>query len=154
MKIASLQETLDQLATTRAGKKVVFTNGCFDLIHVGHLRYLNEARALGDLLVVGLNSDSSVKQLKGPSRPLLSEQERYEMLMNLKAIDHVILFSEETPIELIKAIQPEVLVKGGDYTIETIVGSDLVLAKGGEVKSLQFVDGYSTTNLIDKIKNI
>ena len=154
MKIASLQETLDQLATTRAGKKVVFTNGCFDLIHVGHLRYLNEARALGDLLVVGLNSDSSVKQLKGPSRPLLSEQERYEMLMNLKAIDHVILFSGETPIELIKAIQPEVLVKGGDYTIETIVGSDLVLAKGGEVKSLQFVDGYSTTNLIDKIKNI
>lgn len=132
-------------------KKVVFTNGCFDILHTGHVSYLNEARACGDILVIGLNSDASVKRLKGETRPVNSELDRKFVLENLKAVDYVFIFEEDTPLNLIKEINPNVLVKGGDWKVEQIVGSDFVIANGGEVKSLQFVNGYSTTNIINKI---
>ena len=128
------------------GKKVVFTNGCFDILHVGHVRYLSEARALGDALVVGLNSDSSVRRLK-PGRPVNPEGHRAEVLAALGAVDFVTIFSEDTPYELIAAVKPDVLVKGGDWKKEDIVGSDLV----PEVYSLRFIDGVSTTSIISRI---
>lgn len=131
---------------------VVFTNGCFDILHAGHVRYLNEAKTLGSVLVVGLNSDESVKRLKGEERPINSEMDRAEVLLGLKSVDMVCLFKDDTPYELIKALSPDVLVKGGDWTPDQIVGSDVVLKKGGQVKSLQFVEGRSTTNIVDKIK--
>lgn len=134
-------------------KKVVFTNGCFDLLHVGHVRYLQEAKAQGDLLVVGLNSDSSVKKLKGPTRPVQIEADRAEILAALSAVDYVVIFDEETPEKLIHAVRPHVLVKGGDWKPETIVGAPFVMSYGGEVKSLQFVQGKSTTSLIAKSKS-
>lgn len=133
-------------------QKTVFTNGCFDLLHIGHTRYLNEARALGDRLVVGLNSDSSVQKLKGPSRPYVSEEQRKEVLLSLAAVDEVFIFEEETPLQLIKNIRPDILVKGGDYKIEDIVGAPEVLSWGGEVKSLSFYEGFSSSDLIEKIK--
>ena len=142
---------LEEFVAKNRDKKIVFTNGCFDILHAGHVTYLNEAKSLGDLLVVGLNSDSSIKVLKGESRPILSEQERKFILENLKAVDFVEIFSEQTPLELIKSVMPDVLVKGGDWKPEQIVGSDVVLANGGEVKSLSFVNGMSTTNIIEKI---
>ena len=135
------------------GKKVVFTNGCFDILHRGHVTYLNEAKAQGDFLIVGLNSDDSVKRLKGPERPINSEEDRKFVLENLKAIDAVVIFTEDTPYNLIKEISPNVLVKGGDWSVDQIVGSDLVMANGGEVKSLNFVDGFSTTKTISQIKS-
>lgn len=141
-----------EIKSQLAGKRVVFTNGCFDILHRGHVAYLNEARAQGDLLVVGLNSDESVKRLKGPDRPVNSEDDRRFMLLNLKAVDHVLIFTEDTPYELIKSLAPQVLVKGGDWKPEQIVGSDLVLANGGEVKSLQFVEGHSTSKIISKVQ--
>lgn len=134
------------------GKRVVFTNGCFDILHRGHVAYLNEARAQGDLLVIGLNSDDSVKRLKGADRPVNNQDDRRFMLLNLKAVDHVLIFTEDTPYELIKSLSPQVLVKGGDWKPEQIVGSDLVLARGGEVKSLQFVEGHSTSKIISKVQ--
>lgn len=145
-------QNLDQrLAPLRQeNKKIVFTNGCFDLLHVGHVRYLQEARRLGDALVVGVNSDASVKRLKGPSRPVQTENDRAEILAALACVDYTIIFNEDTPFELIKKVRPQVLVKGGDWKIEQIVGSDLVMASGGQVFSLQFVDGKSTTKLIEK----
>jgi rfaE bifunctional protein nucleotidyltransferase chain/domain len=141
---------LETLKSNREGKKVVFTNGCFDILHRGHVAYLNEAKKLGDLLVVGLNSDASVKRLKGDTRPINQEQDRKFVLENLKSVDAVYLFTEDTPLKLIEQVQPDILVKGGDWAIDQIVGSDFVLQRGGEVKSLQFVDGYSTTNIIEK----
>ena len=135
----------------RAGDRVVFTNGCFDLLHVGHVRYLAEARKLGDLLVVGLNSDSSVRQLKGASRPFTSENDRKELLLALRAVDYVLIFDEDTPQQLISKVLPDVLVKGGDWAVKDIVGSDIVKARGGEVHSLPFSAGYSTTAIVDKI---
>lgn len=135
-----------------AGQKVVFTNGCFDLLHVGHVRYLQQAKSLGDFLVIGVNSDASVKRLKGPSRPVQNENDRAEILAALAAVDAVVIFDEETPYELIKEIQPDVLVKGGDWAVETIVGHDIVMARGGVVKSLQFVEGRSTTEIIKRSK--
>jgi len=134
-------------------KKVVFTNGCFDLLHPGHIQYLNDAKALGDILVVGLNSDASVKRLKGESRPLNNEKDRKFMLENLKSVDLVEIFEEDTPLNLIKKIKPDILVKGGDYKPDSIVGSIFVKDNGGEVKCLSFLDGYSTTHLISAIKN-
>jgi len=137
------------------GKKIVFTNGCFDVIHAGHVLYLADAKAQGDILVVGLNSDSSVKRLKGDSRPIIPASERKIVLENLKSVDYVIVFEEDTPYELISEIKPDVLVKGGDWQIKDIVGHDVVLSNGGIVKSLLFVNGLSTTNIIEKIrKNI
>lgn len=133
-----------------AHKKIVFTNGCFDLLHIGHVRYLEQAKSRGDILIVGINTDASVQTLKGPSRPIQNENDRAEILASLKAVDHTILFGEETPINLIKSIRPDVLVKGGDWKVEQIVGWDFVQSYGGSVESLQFIDGKSTTNIIKK----
>lgn len=134
-------------------KKIVFTNGCFDILHKGHVAYLNEAKKLGDLLIVGLNSDASVKRLKGEERPINNEDDRKFVLENLKAVDHVEIFSEDTPYNLIKSVLPRILVKGGDWAPSDIVGSDIVLESGGEVLSLNFEKGYSTTGVIEKIKD-
>lgn len=135
-----------------AGRRVVFTNGCFDLLHAGHVRYLNEARSLGDLLVVGLNSDSSVRRLKGPGRPVTPENERAEILLALSAVDAVVLFSEETPLRVIEALSPDVLVKGGDWDLEAIVGREHVRSRGGEVRSIPLFEGRSTTALLERIR--
>ncbi len=135
-------------------RSVVFTNGCFDIIHRGHVEYLNEAKSLGDFLVVGLNSDSSVKKLKGSGRPVVGEIDRAFVLSSLKPVDCVIIFGEETPYELIKFVRPDFLVKGGDWKKEDIVGSDVVEEYGGKVISLKFVDSYSSTGLINKIKTL
>ena len=133
------------------GLKVVFTNGCFDIIHPGHVLYLENAAQQGHRLVVGLNSDASVSRLKGEDRPIQNDMARATVLAGLESVDLVVVFEEDTPLDLIKEIQPDVLVKGGDWVIEDIVGSDIVLEKGGEVRSLLFEDGHSTTNIIDKI---
>ena len=139
--------------SARRRKRVVFTNGCFDLIHPGHVRYLRAARALGDLLVVGLNSDASVRRLaKGPDRPLVPERARAEVMAALEMVDYVTIFGEDTPFELIRAVQPDVLVKGGDWKVADIVGSDVVLARGGKVRSLRFAPGFSTTSLVKRIR--
>jgi len=134
--------------------KVVFTNGCFDIIHRGHVEYLEDAKALGDTLIVGLNSDSSVSKLKGPNRPINKEEDRARVLLGLKSVDRVIIFKEETPLELIKMVKPDVLVKGGDWYVEDIVGHDFMFWRGGEVLSLPFRSGHSTTDIIEKIRNL
>ncbi|USN46466.1 MAG: D-glycero-beta-D-manno-heptose 1-phosphate adenylyltransferase [Pseudobdellovibrionaceae bacterium] len=138
------------LASPRAGKKLVFTNGCFDILHVGHVRYLQEAKAQGDLLFVGVNSDASVKRLKGSSRPIQNEQDRAEILLALSSVDYVSIFDEDTPEQLIHVVKPDVLVKGGDWSIDQIVGAPFVQSYGGTVKSLQFVEGRSTTKIIER----
>lgn len=136
----------------RSKKKIVFTNGCFDILHPGHVDYLSQARDLGDFLILGLNTDNSVKRLnKAPNRPINNEQTRALVLAGLASIDAIVLFDEETPYELIKLIKPDVLVKGDDYTVEKIVGYDVVKAQGGEVVTIPFLEGYSTTKLIQKI---
>ena len=133
------------------GQKVVFTNGCFDILHRGHATYLAQARELGDLLVVGLNTDASVQRLKGPSRPVNNQYDRAFLLASLACVDFVILFDDDTPEQLIHTVRPDVLVKGGDYTLDTIVGADFVLQNGGIVTTIPFVDGYSTTSTLNKI---
>ena len=133
-------------------KKIVFTNGCFDLLHVGHVRYLAQAKRLGDFLIIGLNSDSSVKELKGENRPINSFEDRATLLSAIESVDLVIMFEEQTPENLIKDIVPDILVKGEDYNIEDIVGYQTVMQNGGQVKTLSFYDGYSSTNYINKIK--
>ena len=133
-------------------KKIVFTNGCFDILHVGHVRYLAQAKKLGDFLIIGLNSDSSVKELKGEDRPINSFEDRATLLSAIESVDSVIMFEEQTPENLIKDIVPDILVKGGDYNIEDIVGYQTVMQNGGQVKTLSFYDGYSSTNYINKIK--
>jgi len=133
------------------GKRIVFTNGCFDLLHIGHVRYLEKAKVLGDVLVVGVNSDSSVRKLKGPKRPILSEEERAEILSGLGCVDYVTLFDEIDPLKLITSLQPDVLVKGGDWTKEQTVGKEVVERSGGEVLIIPFVKGASTSNLIETI---
>jgi D-beta-D-heptose 7-phosphate kinase/D-beta-D-heptose 1-phosphate adenosyltransferase len=133
------------------GKRIVFTNGCFDLLHIGHIRYLEEAKALGDVLVVGVNSDSSVRKLKGPKRPVLPEEERTEILSGLGCVDYITLFDEIDPLKLITSLQPNVLVKGGDWTKEQTVGREVVERSGGEVVILPFVQGASTSTLIETI---
>ena len=139
-------------ALRRQGKRIVFTNGCFDLIHPGHVRYLRSAKRLGDVLVVGLNSDASVRRLKGATRPLVPQRDRCEVVAALEMVDYVTVFNADTPYALIKQVQPDVLVKGGDWTPERIVGADLVLARGGRVRSLRFAKGYSTTRLVERIR--
>ena len=135
------------------GGKVVFTNGCFDLLHLGHVRYLEEARSLGDTLIVGVNTDTSVKRLgKDASRPVNPEGDRAALLAALACVDRVVLFEEDTPLELITALQPDILVKGGDYRLEEIVGREVVQARGGEVKVIPLVPGYSTTALLARIR--
>jgi D-beta-D-heptose 7-phosphate kinase/D-beta-D-heptose 1-phosphate adenosyltransferase len=133
------------------GKSIVFTNGCFDLLHVGHVKYLQAARQLGDLLVLGLNSDDSIRRLKGSGRPLIGQDERAHILAALNCIDYVVIFDEDTPLELITQLRPDILVKGGDYTAEGVVGRDLVESYGGRVELINFIDGKSTTNIINKI---
>jgi len=150
-------QTVDQAKATLAAKrisgaKVVFTNGCFDLLHTGHLHYLAEARALGQCLVIGLNSDESVASLKGAHRPIKNEQSRALLLASLLFVDLVVVFSEDTPLQLITQLKPDVLVKGGDYTEETVVGAKEVRAWGGDVQLLSFLPGYSTSKLEAKIK--
>lgn len=148
-KVVSFEKISEELASHR-NQKIVFTNGCFDLLHVGHIRYLQEARAQGDFLVVGVNSDASVKRLKGPTRPIQNESDRAEILSALAAVDAVVIFTEDTPANLIEAVRPNILVKGGDWKPDQIVGGPFVLSYGGEVRSLQFVDGKSTTKIIEK----
>ncbi|MDR1608978.1 MAG: D-glycero-beta-D-manno-heptose 1-phosphate adenylyltransferase [Deltaproteobacteria bacterium] len=138
----------------KAGQILVMTNGCFDLLHPGHLRYLAEARALGDFLLVALNDDKSIKRLKGPQRPIRPENERAEMLAGLTMVDGVTLFSEDTPLNLIELLQPDILAKGGDWPADKIVGGPETLARGGKVCSLSLVPGLSTTNLIAKILSL
>lgn len=135
-------------------KKIVFTNGCFDILHHGHLDLLARAASLGNMLVVGVNTDSSVQRLKGPLRPITHEQDRAFQIASLLFADAVCLFDEDTPEELIKAIKPDILVKGGDYTIDKIVGADFVQQNGGEVHIIPFVDGYSTTGIISRIQKL
>ncbi|MDI3503983.1 MAG: D-glycero-beta-D-manno-heptose 1-phosphate adenylyltransferase [Candidatus Cloacimonadota bacterium] len=134
------------------GKRIVFTNGCFDILHAGHVCYLAEAKSLADILIVGLNSDLSVKRLKGSTRPINCERDRALVLAGLSSVDYICIFGEDTPYELIKKVRPEVLVKGGDWPISEIVGADIVLANGGRVKSLSYVAGLSTTELIAKLR--
>lgn len=133
-------------------KKLVFTNGCFDILHRGHIEYLNQAKSLGDILIVGINSDRSVKALKGEDRPVNNENDRAFLIDNLKSVDYAIIFDEDTPYNIIKEIIPEFLVKGGDWKEEDIVGWDVVKAHGGKVMSLKFVDNYSTTNTLKKMQ--
>jgi|TARA_B100001741_G_scaffold109697_1_gene90295 rfaE bifunctional protein nucleotidyltransferase chain/domain len=148
-----LKDNIDFLNSLRVdGKKIVFTNGCFDIIHVGHIRYLSKAKELGDILIVGLNSDESVKKLKGDNRPINSFEDRAILLSSLRFVDSVIMFKEQTPDNLIKKIVPDILVKGGDYKLEDIVGYQTVIENGGQVKTLSFYDGYSSSNYINKIK--
>lgn len=133
-------------------KKVIFTNGCFDILHVGHLRYLNEAKKQGDVLIIGVNSDASVKRLKGESRPINNQFDRAEMLSGLKAVDYTVIFEEDTPEELIAILKPSIHVKGGDYKKEDLPETKIVESYGGEVRILSFVEGKSTTNIVKKIQ--
>ena len=152
--ILTLDELLHERACLRESNgRLVFTNGVFDLLHVGHVRYLAQARALGDALVVAVNSDRSVRELKGANRPLKSEQERAEIIAALRAVDYVTIFDDVSPRSLIATLLPDVLVKGGDYTLDQIHGREEVEAAGGRVVSLPFVEGASTTEMIDRIKN-
>jgi D-glycero-beta-D-manno-heptose 1-phosphate adenylyltransferase len=148
-----------EAAKTQVGKwksqnqKIVFTNGCFDLMHLGHVDYLEKARSLGDKLVLGLNSDDSVSRFKGPQRPIQDQNSRARVLAALQFVDLVVFFNEDTPLNLITEIQPDILVKGSDYLAENIVGADVVKNGGGVVKTIDFVPGYSTSKIVEKIKN-
>ena len=137
----------------RERKKIVFTNGCFDIVHRGHVEYLTKAKALGDVLFVGMNTDASVQRLKGPQRPVVCQDDRAFVLAALRAVDYVCLFDEDTPYNLIKAVVPDVLVKGSDWAIDAIVGKDIVEAAGGKVQTIDYVPDRSTTNIIQKIAN-
>lgn len=161
-KIYSLPSFLEVLADWRANQqKVVFTNGCFDLIHIGHVDYLEKAKALGNKLIVGVNSDDSVSRFKGPSRPIVNEESRYRVLAAMEFIDAIVPFNEDTPLCLIEQVSPDVLVKGNDYLSEEtnpnapryIVGSDIVREKGGRVDTIELTEGFSTSALIERIKN-
>ncbi len=145
----TLKEVVERERT--AGKKIVFTNGCFDLIHVGHVRYLREAKEKGDLLIVAVNSDRSVRKLKGAGRPIIPEQERAEIVSALVSVDYVVIFPGETPAEIIDVLRPDILVKGGDYRKEDIVGRETVEANGGEVITVPLVEGHSTKGLLEQI---
>ena len=146
-KIYTRENLVKQVAAWKQqGQRVVFTNGCFDILHLGHVDYLEKARALGDKLVVGVNTDASVSRLKGPSRPLQDEMSRARIMASLLFTNAIVLFDEETPYELIQSVMPDVLVKGDDYTVQNIVGQDIVLLNGGQVKTIALVKGYSTSD--------
>ena len=152
-KIKTLAEAVAQVQLWKAkGEKVVFTNGCFDIMHLGHVDYLEKARSMGDRLVLGLNTDDSVSRFKGPTRPIQDEQSRARILAALQFIDLVVFFNEDTPLNLITELIPDVLVKGSDYLAENIVGAEVVKRNGGVVKTIDFVSGYSTTRIVEKIK--
>ena len=153
-KIKDLEHAKEQVQQWKIqGKKIAFTNGCFDLLHLGHVDYLEKARALGDKLILGLNSDSSVGRFKGQNRPIQDQNSRARVLAALQFVDLVVCFNEDTPLNLITEIQPDILVKGSDYLAENIVGADVVKGKGGVVKTIDFVSGYSTSKIVEKIKN-
>lgn len=139
-------------AHRRRGRRIVFTNGCFDLLHVGHVRYLRQAKALGDVLIVAVNSDRSVRRLKGQDRPIQNEQDRLEILASLESVDYITLFDEDTPLAVIERLQPDVLVKGGDWPPDRIVGRQVVEKRGGKVVTIPYVAGASTTDLVRKIR--
>jgi len=149
--IVELKELLGFLEKVRGKKKIVFTNGCFDILHAGHADYLNKAKSLGDILVVGINSDTSMRRIKGEKRPILPQQMRAYLLDNLKPVDYVVIFEEDTPLELIKAIKPDVLVKGADWDLERIVGADFVLSYGGRVERIAFSFDISTSKVVERI---
>ena len=152
-KIQSLPEALQTIAAWKAaGEKVAFTNGCFDILHVGHVDYLEKARATGDRLVVGLNTDASVRRLKGQTRPVVPEHGRSRVVAALGFVDLVVLFDEDTPKSLIEAVKPDILIKGDDYSVENIVGADFVISRGGKVQTIPLVKGFSTSTIIEKIK--
>ena len=154
-KIVSLEEGLRRIDSWRNHeKKVVFSNGCFDILHAGHIDYLEKARQKGDKLVVGLNTDKSVTEIKGPTRPIVDEYSRSRILAALGFVDLIMLFDEQTPINLIKSIKPDILVKGKDYDISNIVGADIVLENGGKVETIELTEGLSTSSVIDKIKKL
>lgn len=154
-KIIEIEQLLPKLALARAnGQRIVFTNGCFDLMHLGHVTYLEAARNQGDLLVIGLNTDASVSRLKGPQRPIISEQARARVMAALEVVSYVVLFDEDTPLNLIRSVKPDILVKGADYQVSEIVGADFVMASGGKVERIPFVEGYSTSSLIERIQNL
>ena len=152
-KIYSWDQIIKQCAVWRfKEKKIVFTNGCFDILHLGHIEYLAKSLDLGNVLIVGLNSDNSVKKIKGTNRPINDEHARASILASLSFVHAVVLFNQETPYELIRTIQPDILVKGEDYNIEQIVGNDIIRAGGGKIKTIELTPGYSTTGMIKKIK--
>lgn len=144
------QELIDKLK--KEGKKIVFTNGCFDILHVGHMRYLEEAKSFGDYLFVGVNSDESVRRLKGPTRPINNQQDRAELLAGLKSVDYTVVFTEDTPVELIEELKPSIHIKGGDYKKEDLPETKVVESYGGEVYIVSLVEGKSTTNVVKKIQ--
>ena len=146
-------DTLDSTLVSINKEKIVFTNGCFDILHPGHIYILDQAKSYGDTLIVGLNSDESIKKLKGPKRPKVSQKDRLRILSSIKFVDYAILFEEDTPLKLIKKIKPNILVKGGDYNADNIVGSEFVKSNGGEIKIVQLLEGYSSSSLIDKFEN-
>ena len=152
-KIKDLDTAKSQvLQWKKEGKKVVFTNGCFDILHLGHVDYLEKARELGDRLVLGLNTDDSVSRFKGPERPIQNEKSRAQVMAALQFVDLVVFFNEDTPMNLISTLVPDILVKGSDYLAENIVGADVVKRNGGVVKTIEFVPGYSTSRIVEKIK--
>ena len=152
--ILSIEELIEIRKTLKAqNKKVVFTNGCFDILHAGHVDYLNKSKSLGDILIVAMNSDSSTKRIKGDKRPIVPQHERSFILANLKAVDYVTIFDEDTPFETLKKLVPDILVKGADWSKENIVGKDIVEAAGGKVETIEFVNIQSTTNIIQSILN-
>ncbi|MFC1624288.1 D-glycero-beta-D-manno-heptose 1-phosphate adenylyltransferase [Candidatus Omnitrophota bacterium] len=154
-RIKTISELKKVLKNLRAeGRRVVFTNGCFDILHAGHVSYLERAKSLADILIVGLNSDTSVRRLKGSKKPLVKEIDRAKVLLALRAVDFVVIFSSLTPFNLIKAVKPDVLAKGGDWKVKDIVGGQFVRSYGGTVKSLPYVKGFSTKGLIRKIKSL
>ena len=153
-KIFNKNNLLEKLEIWRsANKKIVFTNGCFDLIHLGHIEVLARSADLGDILIIGLNTDSSIKELKGNNRPIIEENSRAQQLASLEFVDAVILFNEQTPLELIKVIKPNVITKGGDYNSKQVVGNEIAVKNEGEVIIIPLTQGYSTTSILDKIKN-
>jgi len=151
-KIQDLRKLKNLISCLKAQrKKIVFTNGCFDLLHYGHVKYLQDAKKKGDILVVGINSDISVKRIKGKSRPVVNEKDRLRLVAALESVDYIVLFKEDTPLKIIKFIKPDVLIKGADWNKNNIVGRDFVLSYGGRVSTIKFVKGYTTSNLIKKI---
>ena len=149
--ILSFEEVEEVLSSLRKTKKIVFTNGCFDIIHAGHVDYLEKTKALGDILVVGMNSDNSIKRIKGEKRPIVPQEMRARVLSSLKPVDYVVIFEEDTPLELIKRVKPHVLVKGGDWKLENIVGREFVESYGGEVKTIPFEYDISTSKIIERV---
>ena len=152
--VTSLDQLVEILEAIRGKKKIVFTNGCFDIIHAGHCHYLARSRSLGDLLVVGLNSDSSVRRIKGPKRPVIPQEQRALVLDSLRPVDYVVIFEEDTPQRLIEAIRPDILVKGGDWELDKIVGREFVESYGGKVVTIPFEHDLSTSKIIERILSL